>query len=665
MIFHISVNGCDRWNGTQDKPFRTISKAAQVALPGDTVKIHAGIYREWVSPANGGTEDHRIVYEAAGDGEVVISGAEIVTEWAEEGNGVWRTRIPNTLFSYRNPFATLVYGDWLFNELPPCHLGQVYLNGKSLYERPTLEEVKNPAPWTEAKYPEESLLAWYCEVDDVYTTIWANFGTADPRKECAEINVRPFCFWPEKTGRDYITVRGLTLRQASPQWAPPTALQEGLIGPHWAKGWIIENNKICESTCSGISLGKEISTGQNEWSDLKFKFGTQREQEVIFRALHCAHWDEEHIGSHIVRYNEISECEQCGIVGHLGAAFSEIYGNRIHHIHHKMTYHGAEVSGIKLHASLDVNIHHNVFYSSYRAVWFDWQAQGTHLHHNLCFDNRSEDLFVEVCHGPYMVDHNLFLSAMNFRNVSQGGAFVHNLFAGRIVINPDRGRMTPYHFPHETAVAGYTNIIGGDDRYIQNVFLRDDDPNNEPIPMGFFEHLPLPQRTPEELEADKQAKMEGLPTKNNAMLYPVGLGSYNEYPGPDNKFWEQPFNPKTFFSAHLPCCLKSNLYLNSAKPSAIDEGSLEKAESGIKIELDPGCGSATLTVDPKVLRGLSTVIVTSALLGKSYHAEERYEEADGGDYILDRDYFGNARPEQNPMPGPFEIVGDDPMTFTL
>lgn len=86
---------------------------------------------------------------------------------------------------------------------------------------------------------------------------------------------------------------------------------------------------------------------------------------------------------------------------------------------------------------------------------------------------------------------------MNFRNVSQGSAFVHNLFTGCIVINPDCGRMTPYHFPHETAVAGYANIIGGDDRYYNNVFLRDADPNNEPVPMGFFEHLPLKPRTKE------------------------------------------------------------------------------------------------------------------------------------------------------------------------
>ena len=182
--------------------------------------------------------------------------------------------------------------------------------------------------------------------------------------------------------------------------------------------------------------------------------------------------------------------------------------------------------------------------------------------------------------------------------------------------------------------------------------------------MGFFEHLPLPQRTPEELEADKQAKMDGLPTKNNATLYPVGLRAYDEYPGPDDKFWEQPFSPR-MLSAHLPCSVRNNLYLNSARPSAIDEGALEKAEAGIRIETDPARGTASLTIDPKALRGLSTVIVTSDLLGKAYHAEERFEEEDGSGFIFDRDYFGSPRPMENPMPGPFEIEGEDKKTFTL
>lgn len=663
MEFHVSLSGCDHAAGTASAPFRTISKAASLAMPGDTVKVHAGTYREWVSPANGGTADHRIIYESAGDGEVIITGAEPVSNWTDEGDGVWRTEVPNTLFTIRNPYAMLVYGDWLFTEVTGAHLGDVYLDGKSLYERQSLEEVRHPKPWELAKYPEASLLAWYCEVNDTTTIIWANFGGRDPRRENVEINVRPYCFWPEKTGRDYITVRGFTLTQASPQWAPPTALQEGLIGPHWSRGWIIENNKISESKCAGVSLGKDILTGDNEWSNLKFKFGTQREQEVIFRAMH-GNWDKEHIGSHIVRYNEIFECEQCAIVGHLGAVFSEIYGNRIHHIHHKQPYHGAEVAGIKLHASLDTQIHDNVFYSCYRAVWFDWQAQGTHLYRNLCFDSQSEDLFVEVCHGPYMVDHNIFLSKMNFRSVAQGGAFVHNLFAGRIVINPDRGRQTPYHFPHETAVAGYANIIGGDDRYYNNIFLRDDDPSNEPVPMGFFEHLPLKPRTKEEEEAEQKAKMDGLPTKNNSTLYPVGLRSYDEYPGPDDKFWEKPFGPG-MREAHLPCCICDNLYLKNAVPSKIDANAKVVDAAGIAFQIDANQGKVHFKIDPTVLRGMSNHVITTDILGKSYHAEMCYETPDGDPYRFDRDYFGVQRPEKDVMPGPFELTDDEVAEFTL
>ncbi len=663
MEFHVSLSGCDRAAGTAAEPFRTISKAASLAMPGDTVKVHAGTYREWVSPANGGTAEHRIVYEAAGDGEAVITGSEPVANWTSEGGGVWRAEVPNTLFTIRNPYSTLLYGDWLFHEFTGNHLGEVYLNGKSLYERQSIDDIRKPSVWQNAKYPEESLLTWYCEVNDTTTVIWANFGDADPRHELVEINVRPYCFWPEKTGRDYITVRGFTLKQAATQWAPPTALQEGLIGPHWSRGWIIENNKISDSKCTGVSLGKDISTGDNEWSNLKFKFGTQREQEVIFRAVH-GNWNKDHIGSHIVRYNEIFECEQAGIVGHLGAVFSEIYGNRIYRIHHKRLFHGAEVAGIKLHASLDTQIHDNVIYGCYRAVWFDWQAQGTHLYRNVCFDSLSEDLFIEVCHGPYLVDHNLFLSRMNFRNVAQGGAFVHNLFAGRFVINPDRGRQTPYHFPHETAVAGWANVMGGDDRYYNNIFLRDGDTNNEPVPMGFFEHLPLKPRTAEEEEADKKAKMDGLPTKNNAMLYPFGLGSYNDYPGPDDKFWEKPFGPG-MREAHLPSCIRDNLYLKNAVPSKIDVNAKVESAVGITFEEDAAKGKVRFQIDPAVLRGMSNTVVTTDLLGATYHAEMRFETPDGDPYRLDRDYFGALRPEKDVMPGPFELCGNEVVEFTL
>ena len=54
-----SPNADDNGPGTQDKPFRTISKAAEVLQPGERVVIASGIYRECVRPARGGSDRGR------------------------------------------------------------------------------------------------------------------------------------------------------------------------------------------------------------------------------------------------------------------------------------------------------------------------------------------------------------------------------------------------------------------------------------------------------------------------------------------------------------------------------------------------------------------------------------------------------------------------------
>lgn len=113
---------------------------------------------------------------------------------------------------------------------------------------------------------EDSLMQWYCEAGVDTTTIYAGFGDLDPNQELVEINVRPCCFYPEKRGLDYITVSGFEMAQAATDWAPPTAYQVGMLGPNWAKGWIIENNILHDSKCSAISLGKEDTTGDNEFT---------------------------------------------------------------------------------------------------------------------------------------------------------------------------------------------------------------------------------------------------------------------------------------------------------------------------------------------------------------------------------------------------------------
>ena len=46
------------------------------------------------------------------------------------------------------------------------------------------------------------------------------------------------------------------------------------------------------------------------------------------------------------------------------------------------------------------------------------------------FTGIGEDIFVEVSHGPTLIDNNLLLSTRSMKLATQGVALVHNLIAG-------------------------------------------------------------------------------------------------------------------------------------------------------------------------------------------------------------------------------------------
>jgi len=453
--YHVAVSGSDAHPGTQDKPLRTIQRAADLAQPGDTITVHEGVYRERVNPPRGGASDKkRIVYRAAPGENVEIKGSEVIKGWSHVRGDVWKVTLPNSFFGKFNPYSDLIHGDWFNPKGRQHHTGAVYLNGEWLSEAATLEGLTNGL--------------WFATVDEKNTTIWAHFQGADPNKELVEINVRQTVFYPDQPGRNYITVRGFTMRHAATPWAPPTAEQIGLIGTHWSKGWIIENNIISHSICSGIALGKHGDQFDNTSANTAEGYVKTIERAHAFRIP----WTREHIGHHIVRNNYISHCEQAGIVGSLGCAFSTVTDNVIHDIHVRQLFTGAEMAGIKFHAAIDTEIRHNHIYRCCRGLWLDWMAQGTRVTRNLFHDNGPrEDLFVEVNHGPFVVDNNIFLSSISLLDMSEGGAYAHNLFAGKIVSRPELRRQTPYHPAHSTKVAGLVNIKGGDNRFYNNLLI--------------------------------------------------------------------------------------------------------------------------------------------------------------------------------------------------
>lgn len=627
--YHVAINGNDKFDGTKEKPFRTIQAAANKAMPGDTVTVHEGVYRECVSPHMGGiSENCRITYQAAAGEKVVIKGSEVVKNWENIERNVWKAVLKNDMFGDYNPYKQEIFGDWfIYPEKWKVHTGEVYLNGKSFYEARSLEEVRNPVMRTEGfnprwecksepvLHPEDTLYQWYAETDEENTVIYANFQGFNPNDETVEINVRMSCFYPEETGKDYITVRGFEMAQAATTWAPPTADQRGLIGPHWSKGWIIENNIIHDAKCSGISIGKEKSTGDNDCSKYHRKPGYQYQMEAVFKALNIG-WSKENIGSHIIRNNVIFDCGQTAIVGHLGCVFSQIYNNHIYNIAVKHEYYGFEIAGIKLHAGIDVQIHDNNIHDCSLGVWLDWQAQGARVSKNL-FYNNNRDIFIEVTHGPHLVDNNIFASKYFIDNVAWGGAFVNNLICGSMRHEPVLNRATPYHYPHSTRPMGTTFVYSGDDRWYQNIFVGG----------------------------------EKIYSENTIS----GTSDYNGSPCSHEEFVERvlqtPGDLEVFREVKEAVYLENNAYLNSSTMFDREQGSLKSNfNPDIKIKETNGKTYLEINVNRELLARKAKILKTEDL-GSTRITEMCFENPDGSPITFDTDYNGDYRNE-NAVIGP-------------
>lgn len=620
---HVAVTGNDAHSGTRSAPLRTIQRAADLAMPGDVITVHAGVYRERINPPRGGSSDkQRIVYQAAKGELVEIKGSEAITNWQKVQEDVWKVTLPNSFFGDFNPYSDLIHGDWFDRRGRDHHTGAVYLNGDWLIEATKLEEVLAPSGTTPAwlaqtdVHPKAAALnapLWFAQVNVSNTVIWAQFPSANPNEQLVEINVRQTVFYPSKPGRDFITVRGFTLRQAATPWAPPTAEQIGLIGAHWSKGWIIEDNVVSHSICSGISLGKYGDQYDNTSAD-----SAEGYVKTIERA-HAIGWSGETIGHHIVRNNTISDCEQAGVVGSLGAIYSTVTGNTIHDIHVRRLFSGAEMAGIKFHAAIDSRISNNHIYRTCRGIWLDWMAQGTRVSQNLFHDNASEDLFVEVDHGPFMVDNNLFLSPSSLLDMSEGGAYVHNLFAGKISNCPEPSRATPYHPEHGTDVAGLVSIKGGDDRFYNNIFVG----NGEPAP--------------ESSKADL-AKIRWISS--------YGIWGY------DGR--EQPLRTG------------GNVYYRGAEPYIQELGPIVLTNADPKLKLLQQGGRFILEINPgPELEQAHTLPVSTKMLGEAKIPGLLYKNADDSALQINTDYFGRRRYNRKPTPGPFEAPGTRPLAIEV
>ena len=579
MEYHVTTTGNDQDCGSAAQPFRSIQAAAERAQPGDVITVHEGVYRERVNPPRGGLSDEqRITYQAAPGEQVAIKGSEIVKDWTCLDGKVWVKRIPNDFFGGFNPFSHVLSGDWFFPQGRTHHSGAVFLNDSALVEAPALDQLFESMP-----------RGWFAKSTEYETCIWIKVGDADPNAEQVEITHRQTVFYPAQPGINYLTVRGFTLSQAATPWSPPTTEQIGLIGVNWSKGWVIEDNTITHSRCTGLTLGKYFDK-EDGWNE----YGFNAHYQTVKRVLARGDWTPERVGGHLVRNNHIAFCGQAGIVGSHGGAFCTIVGNVIHDIHVRAKFGGFEQAGIKLHAPVDTLIAENLIYRCHIGLWMDWMSQGTRITGNLLYENKNQDLFMEISHGPFLVDHNILLSSMALFDSAQGGAYAHNLFGGIIRQRDDSTRSTQYFKAHSTELAGEGRVLDGDDRFYNNLVC--------------------------------------------------GKGGMKSYDSNKEPLW-----------------MDGNVFLDTAKPCSLEKDALHLPDADNRYTVDTDATGVTLQMkfDP-AWGNRRCEAVTTQRLGKTRLSGQAFDDRDGSDIRLDRDYFGNPRDPESPTPGPFEEIPDQP-----
>lgn len=650
-------------DGSKDRPFSYINDAAKIASPGDEVLVAPGIYREYVNPVNAGLENSRITYKSTEPLGAVITGAEIVENWTLYEGNVWTAQVDNSIFGDFNPYTTYVYGDWYFAGKTK-HTGAVYLNNKMLYEAASIQECIEGKIYECSWEGEASRMKWYAEQSDNKTIFYANFMGINPNEELVEINVREQVFVPEKTGVNYITVSGFVITKAATNWAPPAAYQNCMIGPHWSMGWVIEDCEISNSKCSGIGLGKYLDPDNNHYFTYKHvKSPTQMERDAVCRGQYHG-WSKETIGSHIIRRNNIHHCEQGGIIGRMGCVFSIIEDNHIHHINNMMELGGAEISGIKLHAAIDVIMRRNHIHHCTMGIWTDWEAQGTRITQNLLHDNQkpdfakpleggmmSQDIFVEVSHGPTLIDNNILLSDVSLRMATEGVAMVHNLICGSFTSVGDgtdcevegilRQRYTPYHIPHRTEVMGFMTVLHGDNRFYNNIFVQK------------WPSEPVLIRSDSEEVYNEENRQVGTAVFDEYITYDEWIKYFemdNEVP--DMKALEK------YHFRKLPVWIDGNAYLSGALSYKNEKNKLIDSNTDVEIELIEDSDRPKIKTNLyNILKDFKVPLVSSDTLGKAFEPEQRYENPDGSDIIFDLDYLGNKRGSQV-LPGPFAAAVD-------
>ena len=181
--------------GTAERPWKTITKAAEHAAPGDVVTIHSGVYRERVVVKTSGTEQAPICFVAAAGENVVVTGADRLTGWrkADDTRPVHAVSWPHKFVTWNR---SMTHPDDEYHRIiGRCE--QVIVDNYLLRQVLSAEQL---APG-----------AFFVDITNKTLFVW-DIGSRDLNKTHVEASVRQEIFRVEGS---YVQLRGFRFRYAA------------------------------------------------------------------------------------------------------------------------------------------------------------------------------------------------------------------------------------------------------------------------------------------------------------------------------------------------------------------------------------------------------------------------------------------------------------------
>jgi hypothetical protein len=435
-----SPDGDDRGAGTRERPYRTISRAAEVLQPGERVVIAAGIYRECIRPARGGSgPDKMISYEAAPGAVVIVKASEVLRDWQpspeplrDGGDGavrIWKHELSGALFpDAYNPFALAnVPGDWSWLDTRSVDMGpyfrrrgMIFADGMPLEPMEQYRELSNvslqPDSQPQGGLPQRSRggpvmqeIGGSAEgrfwVEHQGNVVHIRVPGGDPARSLIEITTRAQGFAPVQSGLGYIRVKGLVFQQAGNGFPPP---QRGLVSTSGGHHWVIEGNTIEWATGVGLDIGAQ------HWSGPR---------------------DPQAGASNVVRGNTIRHIGVEGIGG-MGTSNTLIEDNLVEWVGWQDAERAWEAAGIKLHRARNLLLRRNVIrhIRHANALWLDSDNRNSRITANVFADvlTVSAAIHMEMNREANQIDDNIIWDVRNAepgtggqRGAGGSGIFLH------------------------------------------------------------------------------------------------------------------------------------------------------------------------------------------------------------------------------------------------